>query len=119
MRTLYERQGEADGTQSEPKIIYTRIHTDLPEYFKCSNCSELFTGSMAWRKHRTIRNDGVVTCLPTSMFADRGMSQNKYGVWIPFKPKHNAKELKVMREQIQTLMGEYLESVAQHKENEE
>jgi len=118
MKILYERWGEVDGTHNEPKVMYASIHPDLPEYLKCSKCGELFTGAMAWSKHRTLSNAGHVGCLPRGMFADRGMSQNKYGVWIPFKPKHTDKELTAMRVQIQTLMGDYLDGVAQLKEKD-
>lgn len=104
-KDVYERQAEYDGTHNEPKMLIAKIHADLPEYIRCNKCRELFTGIMAWSKHRTINkysSSHAVTCLPAHMLGAKGLSQNKYGVWRPFIGK-NETEVEEIREQIKKM----------------
>lgn len=102
-KDVYEIHTEYDGTHNEPKMLRAKIHADLPEYMRCNKCRELFTGVMAWSKHRTMdRYSDSVTCLPVHAFGARGLSQNKYGAWRPFKGKNEA-EVEEIREQIKKM----------------
>jgi len=99
-----------DGTQWEPKAIYHDASKDLPSHLECASCGVLFTGIMAWQRHRMMSDDYHVVCIAEEDFPKRGMSKSKHGMWMPFVRKRDP-ELAKMRERIQKLMAEYLERV--------